>query len=306
MGKYIDLGDLSDQLSSQAINAGQSFLAGKLTNVFNDIGRSPDTDIITGNKDVLTSVAEVGINAAQAAITANAGVNAVNQAIMNADDLTNALVEMGTQVITENAARIAGDYIDSHTKELSKLPATIQSYAMSYFNAYKLSLSDLLKLQVIQTEQLRKELADKADELSKNEFIKKSKEKITKVTGLVSEMTSQVPTYVNMITTYITQGPVWVESKMDEFVGNKTEEIENLINKQWELDKQSYDDFAQKQGNKVGAKLVQLYNDELMQQAKKIENMKQKAEEKIKIQAKKVLQKSKLMIMGKLGINLPI
>jgi hypothetical protein len=306
MGKYIDLGDLSDQLSSQAINAGQSFLAGKLTNVFNDIGRSPDTDIITGNKDVLTSVAEVGINAAQAAITTNAGVNAVNQAIMNADDLTNALVEMGTQVITENAARIAGDYIDSHTKELSKLPATIQSYAMSYFNAYKLSLSDLLKLQVIQTEQLRKELADKADELSKNEFIKKSKEKITKVTGLVSEMTSQVPTYVNMITSYITQGPVWVESKMDEFVGNKTEEIENLINKQWELDKQSYDDFAQKQGNKVGAKLVQLYNDELMQQAKKIENMKQKAEEKIKIQAKKVLQKSKLMIMGKLGINLPI
>ena len=293
MGKYIDLGDLSDQLSSQAINAGQSFLAGKLTNVFNDIGRSPDTDIITGNKDVLTSVAEVGINAAQAAITANAGVNAVNQAIMNADDLTNALVEMGTQVITENAARIAGDYIDSHTKELSKLPATIQSYAMSYFNAYKLSLSDLLKLQVIQTEQLRKE-------------IKKSKEKITKVTGVVSEMTSQVPTYVNMITSYITQGPVWVESKMDEFVGNKTEEIENLINKQWELDKQSYDDFAQKQGNKVGAKLVQLYNDELMQQAKKIENMKQKAEEKIKIQAKKVLQKSKLMIMGKLGINLPI
>ena len=94
--------------------------------------------------------------------------------------------------------------------------------------------------------------------------------------------------------------------KVNEVHLQSIEEIENLINKQWELDKQSYDDFAQKQGNKVGAKLVQLYNDELMQQAKKIENMKQKAEEKIKIQAKKVLQKSKLMIMGKLGINLPI
>ena len=335
MGKYIDLGDLTDQLSTQIVDAGQSFLAGKLTNVFNDIGRDPDSHLLTGGPltadeadsgggagggaeaggaagflasilGIGTSVATAGANIAAAASSVANGLNIAKQAVMDVGTLTEALVEKGAQAIAENAARIAGDYVNNHTKAMAKLPATIQSYAMAYFNAYKLSLSDLLKDQVENVEDKIQKVADAADELAKNDFLKKAKEQVTKVTGKASEMAAQIPTYVNMITTYILQGPQWIESKMDEFIGSKTEEIEKMVNKQWELDKKAYDEFAQKQGDKIGAKLVGRFNEELRKQAKKIENLKKKVEEKLKIETNKILQKAKLVIMAKLGINLPI
>lgn len=330
MGKYIDLGDLTEQLATQIVDAGQSLLAGKLTNVFNDIGRDPDSHLLTGGPltadeadsgggaggggaeflaSILgmgTSVATAGANIATAASSVANGLNIAKQAVMDVGTLTEALVEKGSQAIAENAARIAGDYVNNHTNAMAKLPATIQSYAMAYFNAYKLSLSDLLKDQVENVEDKIQKAADAADELAKNDFLKKAKEQVTKVTGRASEMAALIPTYVNMITTYILQGPQWIESKMDEFIGSKTEEIEKMVNKQWELDKRAYDEFAQKQGDKVGAKLVGRYNEELRKQAKKIENLKNKVEEKLKIETKKILQKAKLVIMAKLGINLPI
>ena len=256
MGKYIDLGDLTDQLSTQIVDAGQSFLAGKLTNVFNDIGRDPDSHLLTGGPltaaeadsgggaggaeaggaagflaSILgmgASVATAGANIATAASSVANGLNIAKQAVMDVGTLTEALVEKGAQAIAENAARIAGDYVNNHTKEMAKLPATIQSYAMAYFNAYKLSLSDLLKDQVENVEDKIQKIADAADELAKNDFLKKAKEQVTKVTGKASEMAALVPTYVNMITTYILQGPQWIESKMDEFIGSKTEEIEKM------------------------------------------------------------------------------
>ena len=47
MGKYVDLSGMYDTLSAQAINAGQSFLAGKVTSTFSSIKNDEGVQALT-------------------------------------------------------------------------------------------------------------------------------------------------------------------------------------------------------------------------------------------------------------------
>ena len=131
------------------------------------------------------------------------------------------------------------------------------------------------------------------------------KTKMNSVTSDINEYVSIGTSYIQMVTSYIANGPDWVTDQIDKQLGNLCETAENAVNKQWEKDKNMYNESAKNTGDAIGAEMVERYNKTLQKSQekllKKIENNKKIALAK----AAALLGKNKTKIASMTGIYIP-
>ena len=125
------------------------------------------------------------------------------------------------------------------------------------------------------------------------------------VTSSINEYVSIGTSYIQMVTSYIANGPDWVTDQIDKQLGNLCETAETAVNKQWEKDKNIYNESAKSTGDAIGAEMVERYNKTLQKSQekllKKIENNKKIALAK----AAALLGKNKTKIASMTGIYIP-
>lgn len=293
MGKYVDLSGMYDTLSAQAINAGQSFLAGKVTSTFsslkNDEGVQALTNATTTGIGLYSTVSEVVKNAEVAATS-----------------LVSELANYATEAITTEASKIVTDFVNKHIDAVTSIPKGIIDTSLTYFNENKLSIGDLSKTFITDQEKINAQNIQKNEEERKTNFITDMKDKYMKNRSKISAAVDIGLSYVNLVTSYIEQGPQWVESKIDEGVEFCVSYIQKCADKQWEIDKKAIDDFIKNEGETVGKRMADEYNTILTKEAQKIVTNKEKEIQKLLTKANTLLQKAKLVIMALTGINLPI
>lgn len=292
MGKYVDLSEMYDTLSAQAINAGQSFLAGKVTSTFSSIKNDEDVQ-------ALTNAATTGIGL----------YSTISEGVKNIDIVTTSLVSElanhAMEAITKETVKIITDFVDKHVDAVTGIPKGIVDVSLSHFNEKKVSLGDVLKVFVTDQEKIDALNIKNAEIERKTKFITNIKDKYMKNKSKISSAINVGLSYINLVTSYIEQGPQWVESKMDEGVEFCVSYIQKGADKQWEIDKKAIDDFIKAEGENVGQRMADEFNTILMREAKKIVTNKEKEIQKLITKANTLLQKAKLTIMSLTGINLP-
>ena len=334
------------QLEAVEIKPGEAFLNGENTNItfadkeditnntssttFNDTLSNYKSDIDVGgilSTDPMSGILNTTMNlssrlgndiaSSTAVSTLSKGVavgigttQMVTDLAQNAPDiiisLSQAIIGNITSTITGEMTRITTDYIGRHTTAISSFPSQIMSYAMSYFNANKISISDVLKTLNDSLEERSKTENDNNNEKNKSNFLKNiqkdSKEFVSKINKYVDIGTS----YIGMITSYIQNGPDWVVEQANKQIGSFVDLVNTEVDKQWEKDKKKYDDRARTYGNKVGAEMVERYNNQVKKTQKKalekIEKMKTK--NLTKLFANKAKGASKLASIT--GIYIPV
>lgn len=294
MGKLIDLSDMKDTLSAQAINAGQSFLAGKVTSTFTKIAEDEGVQ-------ALTNAASTGIGL-YSTISNLADGGMVSALTGVASELTNKI----TEAIAKQGVEIATDFVNKHINAIISVPKDIVEMSLAYFNSNKLSITDLIK-EFITPQELEIEKQTLSNEANdQKNFITDMKEKYMKNRSYITGFINDGVSYINLITSYIQQGPDWVESKAEEGIKSVASKIQKAADKQWDNDKKAIDKFIKSRGEQIGQRMVDNYNNILRNQAQKITADKEKEIQKLVTKASTVLQKAKLKIMSLTGINLPI
>jgi len=294
MGKLIDLSDMKDTLSAQAINAGQSFLAGKVTSTFTKIAEDEGVQALTnaastgiGLYSTISNLADGGIESALTGV---------------ASELTNKI----TEAIAKQGVEIAADFVNKHINAITSVPKDIAERSLAYFNSNKLSITDLIK-EFITPQELEIEKQTLSNEANdQKNFITDMKEKYMKNRSYITSFINNGISYINLITSYMQQGPEWVESKAEEGVKAVTSQIQKAADKQWDNDKKAIDKFSQSRAEQIGQRMADGFNNILRNQAHKLTGEKEKLIQKLVTKASTILQKAKLKIMSLTGINLPI
>lgn len=300
MSKYIDLSDIKDTLTAQAINAGQSFLAGKVTSTFTKVSEDEGVQALTN-----AATAGIGLYSTISTLTGDTGNGQTGLEVALTgvvSDLTNKI----TESITKQGTEIALDFVNKHIDAVTSIPKGISEISLAYFNSYKLSITDLIKEFITPQEpEIEKQTKNQEENDQKN-FITDIKEKYMKNRSYITGFINDGVSYINLITSYIQQGPDWVESKAEEGIKSVASKIQKAADKQWDNDKKAIDKFIKSRGEQIGQRMVDNYNNILRNQAQKITADKEKEIQKLVTKASTVLQKAKLKIMSLTGINLPI
>ena len=93
-----------------------------------------------------------------------------------------------------------------------------------------------------------------------------------------------------------------MQQNVDKEIARAIKNIKQELETGYKKIEKDIDDFAQDEGDKIGANAVRLYNKELEKQAKKNVDNKKKTEKKAKIKTDALVQKAKLQIFALIGL----
>lgn len=282
-----------DNTASKGLAAkGQSFISNKVSSATASIVSSK-----TGQTLVNGTATALG--------TAVFGTQLVKNSPEILTTLAVQITSEAINVLSGEVAKLVGVYVGNHVNAITTWPAKVQSYAMAYFNTYKMSVGDVLKNLLEAAEDRSKKESEKNKESKMSKFISNMKTKMNSVTSSINEYVSIGTSYIQMVTSYIANGPDWVTDQIDKQLGNLCETAETAVNKQWEKDKNIYNESAKNTGDAIGAEMVERYNKTLQKSQekllKKIENNKKIALAK----AAALLGKNKTKIASMTGIYIP-
>lgn len=207
--------------------------------------------------------------------------------------ITNKVIEVLSKEITKKGT----EYLTNHLKAIQTLPMKVQSYAMAYFNANKMSIGDALK-KLLETSEDRKEKKNKEkNSKNLNSFISKCQEKSQNFISYINKYTDMGISYINMVTAYMQNGSEWITEQLDKQMCNLVDMVTEQVNKQWAKDKELYDEKIESLGEALGSEMVKVYD-------KNVENAQKKLQEKIEKNKKKAtikLSVTKAKAASKLG-----
>ena len=282
-----------DNTASKGLAAkGQSFIANKVSSATASIVSSK-----TGQTLVNGTATALG--------TAVFGTQLVKNSPEILTTLAVQITSEAINVLSGEVAKLVGVYVGNHVNAITTWPAKVQSYAMAYFNTYKMSVGDVLKNLLEAAEDRSKNESEKNKESKMSKFISDMKTKMNSVTSDINKYVSIGTSYIQMVTSYIANGPDWVTNQIDKQLGNLCETAETAVNKQWEKDKNMYNESAKNTGDAIGVEMVERFNKTLQKSQekllKKIENNKKIAAAK----AAALLGKNKTKIASMTGIYIP-
>ena len=279
-------------LKENAIDAGQAFLTGGVTNAMSSVGSSK----------AVSSV----INATSTGL----GVAAFGKQLY--DSAPDILTTLGSQIATEavsiltaEGTKLISEYTANHVAACASFPSQVSSYAISYFNDHKMPVEDVVKKLTESAEQSTDNAVEEQKKKSMSEFVGNMKSKMGEFTNKVSDFISTGSSYVQMITSYISNGPDWVVDQMDKQLSNLCDNANKIVTKQWEKDKESYSKTAKNMGESIGADMVAKFNAELTKAQKK--QLLKIERQKHKVNAKTIaaLGKAKAQIASLTGVYIP-
>lgn len=221
-------------------------------------------------------------------------------------DLIMGLTKTTVDTITSRTTQMITGAVTTITAKTVSIPVDITKAAMTYFNTYKMSLSQMLKELEKEAEEKVAAETTESEKKTQSIFNDKVKGNIKKLQDGMSALNDGLSAGISMISSYLENGPEWIANKLDKEVQEKLSYAETFVNKGVKAVTDEIDQFTSNQGEAVGKNLTEEYNAFLQQKAKvqlaKIMELKAKAIAK----AKALMQEAILLLMGLLGINIPV
>lgn len=272
-------GDLWGNLEAVTVNAGSRFLSGEASNIFNGSVRN-----IIDNSTLLYNTV-------------------TNQALI--DKLSTQLIEHCVTITTNELIA----YMKDKTTDLLSLDKiqNVLADSVTYWTKEKL-LSPGEILEKIATKDIDKENKKRQKQIQK-EQMSNIKTTITDGVGKIKEFTentlNSLDSGLSTITAYITQGPDWVITQANTYVGVAINKVESFISMQTDFLERSRDAAIDSLGNALGTMAANIVNTVALNAAKKA---KSEAEKLISITQTKVLNvitKAIMIVRQLTGIAIP-
>lgn len=292
---------LVDQATAKAkeiaVEKGTSWLTGHDTTAFSNLG---------------PNAVQFGSNVAAAGAITYETI----ESIKNGEVI--AMVEaMASQAVSEVGARIGkliGEYTGRATSLVTSIPErigkeTVRRVTKPYVNQgeeHIMTLAEFIKIVIGPTESLERDKEEKHESKAKSEKLKKAKKIITEAVRIANKFMADANKRINYIKKYALEGPEWVANELSDIIDDAELEVRKLLDEDFNYLEELVDNWAKEEGKKLGGQIVQKTNKELHKLANKIRNDNEEAITQAKIKAKSVLQKGKLFIMSKLGINISV
>lgn len=285
--------DTANKIASIINDGGTSLIADTISNAAYNIGKSQP--VALASKATAAGLGTYGI-----------GKELVNNAPEIITTLATAIISKSVEIVTEEVTKMGTTYLANHMQYITSFPMKVNSYAMSYFNANKMSIGDILKSFNESSEERIAQLNEKNEKKGLSEFISKAQDKSKKFMDKINGFIDTGTSYISMVTAYIQNGPDWVIDQVDKQITDLLSGAQKEIDKQWEKDKKAYDEKAKTLGDKAGRVMVDKYNKALTEAQKKgvekIKKMKTKTAVKLfTVKAKAVSQ-----IASMTGIYIPV
>jgi len=140
----------------------------------------------------------------------------------------------------------------------------------------------------------------------KEEKIKKAKEIISDAVKRANKFMDIANEKIDYVKKYALEGPEWVADQMSNTVDAVVYEVRKELDGDYKYLEDQINKWCENEGIAIGDKIVKKANNELHKLAEETKNNSEETVTKGKIKAKSVLQKAKLTIMGRLGINIHI
>ena len=287
--------DKFNQLQDLAIDSGQAFLSGQITNVVFKSTQNQTTQNLIG-----------------AAATGFGAYATGKQMFENREEiittLSQEIISQVVTIITKEVTAAGSEYLLRHTKQLASFPKNVTSYALSYFNANKGEANkEAINAIIKKAEDRSKELSETEKKNKQSEFVNKMKESSANVISKINEYSKVATTYVGMVTSYLENGPEWVSEQVDKQIASVVDNVKKNIDDQWNnKDLPAYQEKIESLGTDLGEEMIKQYLNALEKTQKlameKIEKTKSKALLKI-LQAKGIAASK---IASLTGVYIPI
>lgn len=272
-------GDLWGNLEAVTVNAGSRFLSGEASNIFNGSVRN-----IIDNSTLLYNTV-------------------TNQALI--DKLSSQLIEHCVTIATNELISYAKDKT-TDLLSLDKIQDVLAD-SITYWTKEKLLTPGEI-LEKIATKDIDKENKKRQKQIQK-EQMSNIKTTITDGVGKINEFTkntlNSLDSGLSTITAYITQGPDWVITQANTYVGIAINKVESFISMQTDFLERSRDAAIDSLGNALGTMAANIVNTVALNAAKKA---KSEAEKLISITQTKVLNvitKAIMIVRQLTGIAIP-
>lgn len=281
--------EMWEGLLNSTIDSGANFLAGQVTSAF------------AGPTSTLSNVTAFAASSMDTVMSTAAVLNP--QFLI---EFTSSLVLNSTQVIINELTRITTEKVTEVTMRSLNIPVEISQISLSYFNSYKMSISDMLKELSIPTGERISIKVDLLKKIEENEFIQKVGNFATKAKEKIDTFCGESAKALNMISSYIQNGPEWISKQVNNAISDTIQMGEDYLDKQVALMNEKIDDFVKQKGETAGKILVEKYNNVLKEEGRAILNKIQILAQKATILAFTLMQQAILKVMAITGINIPV
>lgn len=277
-------------INKNDVNKGTSFLSGAATSAISTAGKNAVADVKN--------------------ITKNS-VNEIETQFITTSELQNIAASMLSVAIGEisnETGQLIGEYSGKSASLVGSIPGKIAQAATDKFNepGVKLNVSDVLDELTKDIEDISKEQNEKIEIENKNNKINEAKENITKGITTAKKFVEDSIKELNKVVEYALEGSEWVAVELTKRIESTKQNVKKSLDGQYTHIEKSVNEFCKGEGDKIGMKMVELYNNGIRKAAHKIKDAKDTAVSKSAINAVASIQKGKLKLMSMTGINLPM
>ena len=282
-GNYLTIGqlpqDLLQRMEAVTLSAGTNFLSGQVTTAF-----APAIDVYNNSM--------VAINAAK--------------------DLTANIENIGKELINMSVKKIQSEivsYVQDKTTELLSFSGMMTYFTKSvayHTKANLLSPGDILQKVTQKQDKVQEKAQKKAQEESINNIKSSITDKVGEIKSKVDETLGTINDGLGMITAYVTNGPKWVVTKLNSYIGLVIDKSQSFIGSQAEKIENIKQSAISNVAETVGRVAAEKINNAAISVAKDNVAKAEKLMITVQLKAMGLISKAMMMIRELTGIAVPI
>ena len=280
---------------------GNDFMSGNPTTAFNKV-KETTSEIQNQGKELVSELTT----------TAGAVVSAVNVVSLSADQLSQIAQSMAAAAIgeiTNFTSKKIAEFTTKSTTLATSIPGKIADKSIERFNStdkskgeIKLSVGEILGNLAKNKEDRISEESEKTDEKIKTSKIDELKKSTSETLTKAKEFIQQANDEIYKVMEYTAEGPAYIAQQMSNKIESIQQNIEKTLNDQYKIVEDNINTFCEGEGNKIGEKLVQEYNNIIDKSAKQIFEKTENTKTKVSVKADEIIQTAKLKLFALIGV----
>lgn len=244
--------------------------------------------------------------------TAGAVVSAVNVVSLSADQLSQIAQSMAAAAIgeiTNFTSKKIAEFTTKSTTLATSIPGKIADKSIERFNSTdkskgetKLSVGEILGNLAKNKEDRISEESEKTDEKIKTSKIDELKKSTSETLTKAKEFIQQANDEIYKVMEYAAEGPAYIAQQMSNKIESIQQNIEKTLNDQYKIVEDNINTFCEGEGNKIGEKLVQEYNNLIDKAAKATFEKTNNAKTQGIVKGTTAIQEAKLKLFALIGV----
>ena len=291
-GKIVSLDDFQsitkDILNVLAIDAGMNFLEGASTVASGIGGNATDTENVMNNLDASMDMTGSVMDIQERFASKDVGGELSNIA----EKLPDALLDITTVTITKIGMAVTDMIVDSTGEILDPAPIIdgITYYTTYYLQVCTEGADKLLQGLMSSQDEMMKNALEDADSSDKDKKIAEIQKKLNDMKEKTAGIVDKAKGGVEMVTSYIENGPDWVVDQLNSYCGFALGEAQKYVDYGVDYVTSMRDQYIQYIGELIGTKLAATINDSVKKNLEKQLSL-------VKIQAKTIIMKAMCLLM---------